>query len=139
MLLAETLPNDARAQLAKSLQLQTQIGAELDVARLRHRLSDEQFGRRSSRFSAAPLDWTSLTPTERRVSEVVAAGLTNREAADRMNVSRHTIDFHLRQIYRKLNVNSRVALTRLVAEHADRQRSAPTPAPAPTDDDARSS
>jgi ATP/maltotriose-dependent transcriptional regulator MalT len=135
MLLTETLPNDARAQLAKSLQLQAEIGAELDVARLRHRLSDEQFGRRSSRFSAAPLDWTSLTPTERRVSEVVAAGLTNREAADRMNVSRHTIDFHLRQIYRKLNVNSRVALTRLVAEHADRQRSAPTPAAALTDDD----
>jgi ATP/maltotriose-dependent transcriptional regulator MalT len=128
MLLAETDPNQTRALLAMSLQLQTQIGAGLDIARLRHRLSDEQYGRRSSRSSSSPLDWTSLTTTERRISEFVAAGLTNREVADRINVSRHTIDFHLRQIYRRLNINSRVALTRLVAQHADPLAGASTPA-----------
>jgi DNA-binding CsgD family transcriptional regulator len=128
MLLAETDPNQTRALLAMSLQLQTQIGAGLDIARLRHRLSDEQYGRRSSWSSSSPLDWTSLTTTERRISEFVAAGLTNREVADRINVSRHTIDFHLRQIYRRLNINSRVALTRLVAQHADPLAGASTPA-----------
>jgi DNA-binding CsgD family transcriptional regulator len=124
MLLAQTDPNEARAQLATSLQLQAQIGAGLDVARLRHRLSDEQFGRQSSQSNAAPLDWTSLTATERHVSELVAEGLTNREVADCLNVSRHTIDFHLRQIYRRLNIHSRVALTRLVAQHTDPQTGA---------------
>jgi DNA-binding CsgD family transcriptional regulator len=33
-----------------------------------------------------------------------------------MFLSRHTIDFHLRQIFRKLNVHSRVAMTRRVLE-----------------------
>jgi DNA-binding CsgD family transcriptional regulator len=49
---------------------------------------------------------------------VVAEGLTNAKAAERMFLSRHTIDFHLRQIYCKLDISSRVELTRLVLEHA---------------------
>jgi transcriptional regulator of acetoin/glycerol metabolism len=63
---------------------------------------------------AAGPDWASLTPTERSVAELIAEGATNREAAARMYLSRHTIDFHLRQIFRKLGVASRVELTRLV-------------------------
>jgi len=58
--------------------------------------------------------WESLTDTERSVVQVVAEGLTNREAAERLFLSRHTVDFHLRSIYRKLEVESRVELTRLV-------------------------
>jgi DNA-binding CsgD family transcriptional regulator len=63
--------------------------------------------------------WTSLTDTERSVAHVVAAGFTNREAAERLFLSPHTVDFHLRSIYRKLGTNSRVHLTRLVilAQH----------------------
>ncbi|HEX6521882.1 MAG TPA: LuxR C-terminal-related transcriptional regulator [Streptosporangiaceae bacterium] len=62
--------------------------------------------------------WGSLTGAERSVATVIAEGATNREAAARLFLSRHTIDFHLRQIFRKLQVNSRVELTRLVVEHA---------------------
>ena len=58
--------------------------------------------------------WTSLTDTERSVAHVVAEGLTNREAAERLFLSPHTVDFHLRSIFRKLGTNSRVHLTRLV-------------------------
>jgi DNA-binding CsgD family transcriptional regulator len=58
--------------------------------------------------------WESLTDTERSVSQVVAEGLTNRQAAERLFLSRHTVDFHLRSIFRKLGVESRVDLTRLV-------------------------
>ena len=60
--------------------------------------------------------WESLTDAERRVAEHVASGLTNREVAQRMYLSRHTIDFHLRQAFRKAGVSSRVQLTRLVLE-----------------------
>jgi DNA-binding CsgD family transcriptional regulator len=58
----------------------------------------------------------SLTDTERQVALLVAEGLTNAEAGERMFLSRHTIDFHLRQIFRKLNVHSRVGMTRRLLE-----------------------
>ncbi|HMG44312.1 MAG TPA: LuxR C-terminal-related transcriptional regulator [Acidimicrobiales bacterium] len=58
--------------------------------------------------------WESLTDTERSVSLLVAEGLTNRQAAERLFLSRHTVDFHLRSIFRKLGVECRVDLTRLV-------------------------
>jgi DNA-binding CsgD family transcriptional regulator len=60
--------------------------------------------------------WQSLTDTERQVALLVAEGLTNAQAGERMFLSRHTIDFHLRQIFRKLNVHSRVGMTRRVLE-----------------------
>jgi DNA-binding CsgD family transcriptional regulator len=58
----------------------------------------------------------SLTNSQRIVAELVAQGLTNREVAARIFLSPHTVDFYLRQIFRKLDVRSRVALTRLVVE-----------------------
>ena len=67
--------------------------------------------RRRERTSSG---WASLTDTERSVAHVVAEGLTNREAAERLFLSPHTVDFHLRSIFRKLGAKSRVHLTRLV-------------------------
>lgn len=61
--------------------------------------------------------WASLTASERSVAAIIAEGATNRDAAARLFLSRHTIDFHLRQIFRKLDISSRVALTRLVIQH----------------------
>jgi DNA-binding CsgD family transcriptional regulator len=58
--------------------------------------------------------WGSLTDTERAVMELVTDGLTNQEAAERLFLSRHTVGFHLRSIFRKVGVNSRVDLTRMV-------------------------
>lgn len=60
--------------------------------------------------------WASLTETEGRVAELVAQGLTNRQVADNLYVSRHTVDSHLRQMFRKLAITSRVQLVRLVIE-----------------------
>ena len=62
--------------------------------------------------------WESLRSSELGIAELVAAGLTNREVAARLFVSPHTVDFHLRQIFRKLSIASRIELTRLVMEHA---------------------
>jgi DNA-binding CsgD family transcriptional regulator len=56
--------------------------------------------------------WDALTGTERTVAELVAQGLTNREVAARIFLSPHTVSFHLRKVYRKLGVRSRVDLTR---------------------------
>lgn len=60
--------------------------------------------------------WASLTATEQAVAEHVAQGLTNAEVAARLFLSPHTIDYHLRQVFRKLDVRSRVQLTRAVVE-----------------------
>jgi sigma-54 dependent transcriptional regulator, acetoin dehydrogenase operon transcriptional activator AcoR len=60
--------------------------------------------------------WSSLTESERSVADLVAEGLTNREVGTRLFLSHHTVDAHLRHIYRKLGVRSRVELTRVVAE-----------------------
>jgi DNA-binding CsgD family transcriptional regulator len=46
----------------------------------------------------------------------VAEGLTNREVAERLFVSPHTVNSHLRQVFAKLGVKSRVALTRLASK-----------------------
>jgi DNA-binding CsgD family transcriptional regulator len=66
--------------------------------------------------------WVDLTDTERAAAELVARGLTNREVAQRMFLSRHTIDSHLRQVFRKLSIRSRVELARLVGEHYETLR-----------------
>jgi DNA-binding CsgD family transcriptional regulator len=53
-----------------------------------------------------------LTPTEEQVAALVADGLTNREVADALFMSVHTVDSNLRRIYRKLQVRSRAELAR---------------------------
>ena len=73
--------------------------------------------------SRPALGWESLTATERAVSDLVASGHTNREVGRELFMSPHTVDAHLRHIFRKLDVNSRVDLARLVGEtHAARSR-----------------
>jgi DNA-binding CsgD family transcriptional regulator len=61
--------------------------------------------------------WTDLTDTERTVAELVARGMTNKQAGRLMFLSRHTVDYHLRRVFRKLGLNSRVELARALGEH----------------------
>jgi DNA-binding CsgD family transcriptional regulator len=88
------------------------LGSGSDAALLR--LSAK---RRPSR-TVGRSEWDRLRDSERGIAELVAAGLTNREVGDRLLVSRHTVDAHLRHIYRKLGIRSRVELTRVVVEYA---------------------
>lgn len=68
--------------------------------------------------------WASLTTTERTVADLVARGLTNRQVAGCVWLSTHTVSFHLRKVFRKLGVASRVELARLVAERTQSAASA---------------
>jgi DNA-binding CsgD family transcriptional regulator len=61
--------------------------------------------------------WAALTAGELRVVRLVVEGGTNREVAKELLVSPHTVDSHLRHAYRKLEVSSRVALTRVAIEN----------------------
>jgi DNA-binding CsgD family transcriptional regulator len=54
----------------------------------------------------------ALTPRETEVATLVVEGLTDREIAERLILSRYTISQHVRSIYHKFGLGSRVALTR---------------------------
>jgi DNA-binding CsgD family transcriptional regulator len=52
----------------------------------------------------------SLTPSERRIAELAAAGRQNREIAEALFVTTATVEYHLRNAYRKLEISSRTQL-----------------------------
>ncbi len=107
----------AIANLDAALTGYDAAGATRDAARVRRRLRRLGVRRRHWNRSDRPATgWESLTDTERTVSELVAQGLTNREVAEQLFMSTHTVAFHLRHVFRKLEVTSRVALTRLALE-----------------------
>jgi sigma-54 dependent transcriptional regulator, acetoin dehydrogenase operon transcriptional activator AcoR len=68
---------------------------------------------RDPRAAHSTFGWQSLTSTEREVTDLVCRGMTNREVGRCLAMSHYTVDSHLRSIYRKLSVNSRVDLTRV--------------------------
>jgi DNA-binding CsgD family transcriptional regulator len=106
-----------RDLLERAVAAYQQSGAERDAARVRSRLRAIGVRWRHGRRADRPVSgWASLTDTERAVAALVAEGLTNAEVAERMYLSRHTVDFNLRQIFRKLGIRSRVALARRYLE-----------------------
>lgn len=116
--------NGARGQkiqfFDEALSCYAAAGAERDAARLRGRLRGMGERRRHwNRRERPAAGWGSLTGAEERISGLVAQGLTNQRIADQLFVSVHTVAFHLRQIFRKLDVRSRVELARQVLEHSD--------------------
>src|SRR6185295_3135311 len=60
--------------------------------------------------------WALLTDAELRVVSCVARGMTNRTIAEELYLSRHTVDAHLKHVYTKLDIHSRVELTVLAME-----------------------
>jgi DNA-binding CsgD family transcriptional regulator len=62
--------------------------------------------------------WASLTPTERRVVQLLSEGLANNDIATRLFVSPRTVQSHLTHVYTKLGLTSRVQLVQEAARHA---------------------
>jgi DNA-binding CsgD family transcriptional regulator len=110
---------EAVAQLREAHTRYEELGATDSMARVRARLRAEGTKLRHWTPADRPaLGWASLTCTEERIVGLVAQGHSNREVAARMFLSTHTIAFHLRHIFWKLDVSSRVQLARLAAERA---------------------
>ena len=112
---------DARiAALDAALQAYAGAGAVADLARVRARLRDLGERRRvtadrATGDAAAPAPaagWDALTEAQRAVAALAAAGLTNRQVAERLHLSPNTVGSHLREAYNKLGVHSRVELMR---------------------------
>ena len=55
-------------------------------------------------------EWERLTERERAVARLAGEAYTNRQIARRLGISQHTVNYHLRKIFRKLAISSRVSL-----------------------------
>jgi len=109
--------DDAVARLRQAHALYEQLGDAASTARVRSRLRAAGIRIRHWTQPARPaFGWDSLTDSERQIVDLVAQGLSNQEAASQMFLSRHTVSFHLRSIFRKLDVSSRVQLARVAAD-----------------------
>jgi DNA-binding CsgD family transcriptional regulator len=64
--------------------------------------------------SAPEPTWMSLSGVERAIAVLVAKGMTNRQIATRVRLSPHTVNYHLRGMFRKLGISSRAELARHV-------------------------
>jgi DNA-binding CsgD family transcriptional regulator len=102
---------DTRAaigQLEAAYDIYVQAGAHRDTARVRAAL----------RALGPEHGWGSLTKSEAAVVELVARGMTNREAGNELFLSPATINTHLVHAFTKLGIRSRVELARIAAEQA---------------------
>jgi DNA-binding CsgD family transcriptional regulator len=117
VVLAQRDEAGARAHLEQGLAGYEDMASARDADRVHARLRALGSRSRTGRDHRSLEGWSSLTATEQRVSHLVADGLTNSQVASTMSLSRHTVDFHLRQVFRKLNIRSRVDLTRVTLEH----------------------
>jgi DNA-binding CsgD family transcriptional regulator/tetratricopeptide (TPR) repeat protein len=103
--------------LGRALALYTELGATWDARRVRSRLRELGVRRRLVAAEPETNGWAAMTEAELTVARLVAEGLTNREVADRLFVSPHTVNSHLRHVFSKLGINSRVELARLSRDH----------------------
>ena len=103
---------DAREPLRVAVDLAHRCGARA----LEDQALDElrATGARPRRRAAAGID--ALTASERRIAEAAAAGQQNREIAQSLFVTAHTVEFHLRNAYRKLGIKGRAALGAALAK-----------------------
>ena len=116
---AELAPSDRQAAvdvLGRTLALYTDLGATWDARRVRSRLRELGVRRRLVTAEPEANGWAAMTEAELAVARLVAEGLTNREVADRLFVSPHTVNSHLRHVFSKLGINSRVELARLARD-----------------------
>jgi DNA-binding NarL/FixJ family response regulator len=105
---------DARSPLREALELARRCGA----AGLARRTAGElaATGEKVRRYT--PIGVESLTPSERRVAEMAASGMTNRQIAQSLFLTVKTIETHLAAAYDKLGIRSRQQLPAILG--ADR-------------------
>jgi DNA-binding NarL/FixJ family response regulator len=101
--------------LEAALESYAAVGAGRDAARVRSLLRSRGLRPAYVGPRSAPA-WPELTESEFSVVTVVAQGATNREVAERLYLSAYTVNSHLRHVFAKLGIRSRVELARLAAE-----------------------
>ncbi|MEY9965706.1 DNA-binding CsgD family transcriptional regulator [Streptacidiphilus sp. MAP12-16] len=104
--------SEARHQLTIALDVFERLGAVPWAARARAEL------RASGTPAAHPASGPAapLTPQEREIAELAAAGLTNKQIGERLYLSPRTVSSHLYRLFPKLGISSRAALRDALGE-----------------------
>jgi len=103
--------------LGRALALYTELGAAWDARRVRSRLRELGVRRRLVAAEPETNGWAAMTAAELAVARLVADGLTNKEVAEQLFVSPHTVGSHLRHVFSKLGITSRVELARVARDY----------------------
>lgn len=104
-------PSEAREPLQRAVELAAVCGAGRIGAEARAELAAA--GARPRRTALAGV--AALTPSEERVARLAADGMTNREVAQQLFVTPKTVEVHLSNAYRKLEIRSRRQLANALA------------------------
>ena len=102
-------PEQALEYAIKAAEIFEKLGAEREATRAGKLVA--ALGGRSTALKRA-----GLTPREMGVLSLVAEGLSNRQIAEKLVVSEHTVHRHLANVYAKLGVSSRAAAVALVSQ-----------------------
>jgi DNA-binding CsgD family transcriptional regulator len=104
---------DARDQLRRAFEMFDKMGLTAFAGRARAELraTGEQVSARSAGTAGV------LTAQEAQIARLAAERLSNREIAGRLFISASTVEYHLRKVFRKLGVTSRVQLAQTFPDH----------------------
>jgi DNA-binding CsgD family transcriptional regulator len=118
-LLAAGRRSEGLAQLDRAWDEYHHMGARAFRGNVQRAM--RQLGARRTKWSAAAAapatGWASLTDAERRVATLISEGHTNKSAASALGVSINTVGTHLRAVFAKLGVQSRVQLANRLASY----------------------
>jgi DNA-binding CsgD family transcriptional regulator len=98
----------AKAALREAVQVYDGLGAEWHIRRADTRVRPYGIRRRHLGTRRPETGWEALTPTEAKVAELVAEGLSNPDIGKRLFLSRNTVQSHMRKVLAKLQARSRV-------------------------------
>jgi DNA-binding NarL/FixJ family response regulator len=105
---------EAREYLHEAVELAQRCGANLLAERAHEELIAT--GARPRRLVRTGVD--ALTPSERRIAAMAAEGMTNREIAQALFVTLRTVEMHLSNVFRKLDISARTQIPGALASSA---------------------
>jgi DNA-binding CsgD family transcriptional regulator len=107
-------PDEALDQLNAAFDTYLHHEALADARRVGRELRRLGVQRRIVSQSRAKTGWDSLTDSELKVVNLIAAGATNQSVATQLHLSLHTVKAHVHNAFAKLGINSRTQLTQLM-------------------------
>jgi DNA-binding NarL/FixJ family response regulator len=114
--------NEAIQLLEEAATIHLQTQATRPLARVEALLRKAGVGRKRPRKPPATRGWGSLSRRELEIVDLIAAGMSNPQIAEQLYISRRTVETHLSNIYRKLDLTNRTQLATATLDARSRPR-----------------
>ena len=112
--------SETRRLAKEAFAVYDELGAQQLHSRLRSELRDCGLAMRPRRSPPRPTHgWHSLTASEQTIVDLAGEGLTNTEIAERLYISRRTVESHLGRVYTKLDLTTRAQLVAAAARRGN--------------------